>query len=188
MQTVCGIDLGTQSCKLVVYDYKKKTIVAQSQAPVDLIAENNGAREQKAEWYDAALKTCFDKIDKDVKSTIAAIGVSGQQHSLVPLDEKGKAVYNVKLWCDTSTAAECEELTKMAGGEKKLIAKTGLPMRPGYTAPKVQWLKNHKPAAFAKLRHIILPHNYINFLLTGLYRAEYGDASGTALFDVRKRK
>jgi len=188
MQTVCGIDLGTQSCKLIVYDYEKKKIVAEAQAPVDMIAENDGTREQKAEWYDAALKACFDKIDKAAKSTIAAIGVSGQQHSFVPLDEKGKAVYNVKLWCDTSTAAECEELTKLAGGEKKLIAKTGLPMRPGYTAPKVQWLKNHKPKAFAALRHVILPHNYINFLLTGVYCAEYGDASGMALFDVRERK
>jgi xylulokinase len=188
MKTVCGIDLGTQSCKLVVYDFEKKAIIAQSQAPVDMITENNGTREQKAEWYDAALKTCFDRIDRATKSTIAAIGVSGHQHSFVPLDEKGKAVYNVKLWCDTSTAAECEELTELAGGEKKLIAKTGLPMRPGYTAPKIQWLKNHKPKAFSRLRHVLLPHNYINFLLTGAYCAEYGDASGTALFDVRERK
>ena len=188
MQTVCGIDLGTQSCKLIVYDYAKKKIVADSQAPLDIIAKNDGTREQKAEWYAAALKDCFDKIDKSTKNTIAAIGVSGQQHGFVPLDDKGKPVYNVKLWCDTSTAAECDELTKMAGGEKKLIAKAGLPMRPGYTAPKVMWLKNHMPKAFEKLRHVILPHNYINFLLTGQHTAEYGDASGTALFDVRKRK
>jgi xylulokinase len=106
----------------------------------------------------------------------------------VPLDDKGKPVYNVKLWCDTSTAPECDELTKALGGEKKLIEKAGLPMRPGYTAPKVLWLKNHKPKAFEKLRHILLPHNYINYLLTGEYWAEYGDASGTALFDVRERK
>jgi xylulokinase len=105
----------------------------------------------------------------------------------VPLDKNGKAVYNVKLWCDTSTAEECKELTKMAGSEKKLIEKTGLPMRPGYTAPKIQWLKNHKPKAFSTLRHVLLPHNYINYLLTGVYCAEYGDASGTALFDVRER-
>jgi xylulokinase len=188
MRTVCGIDLGTQSCKIVVYDYEKKAIVAQSQAPVNIIAQNDGTREQKTEWYDAVIKTCFEKIDKNVKKTIAAIGVSGQQHGFVPLDEKGKSVYNVKLWCDTSTIAECEELTKAAGGEKKLIEKAGLPMRPGYTAPKVLWLKKHKSAAFAKLRHILLPHNYINFLLTGEYWAEYGDASGTALFDVRGRK
>ncbi|WP_461246286.1 xylulokinase [Treponema sp. R6D11] len=188
MRTVCGIDLGTQSCKIVVYDYERRTIVAQSQSPVDIIANNDGTREQKAEWYDAVIKTCFDKIDKKAKLTIAAIGVSGQQHGFVPLDENGKPVYNVKLWCDTSTTAECEELTKAAGGEKRLIEKAGLPMRPGYTAPKVLWLKKHKSAAFAKLRHILLPHNYINFLLTGEYWAEYGDASGTALFDVRGRK
>ena len=188
MRTVCGIDLGTQSCKLVVYDYEKKSIVAQSQAPVDIIANNDGTREQKAEWYDSVVKTCFDKIEENVKKTITAIGVSGQQHGFVPLDEKGKPVYNVKLWCDTSTTAECEELTRAAGSEKKLIAKAGLPMRPGYTAPKVLWLKNHKPKAFDKLRHILLPHNYINYLLTGEYWAEYGDASGTALFDVRERK
>ena len=188
MNTICGIDLGTQSCKLVVYDYVKKTIVTQSQSSLELIAKNDGTREQKAEWYEEVIKICFDKIDKKIKKTIAAIGISGQQHGFVPLDDKGKPVYNVKLWCDTSTTAECDELTKAAGGEKKLIAKAGLPMRSGYTAPKVLWLKKNKPAAFAKLRHILLPHNYINFLLTGEYRAEYGDASGTALFDVRERK
>jgi xylulokinase len=188
MKTVCGIDLGTQSCKVVIYDYEKKKTAAQATSPVDMIAGNDGTREQKAEWYDEALKKCFARIDTSLKDSIAAIGVSGHQHSFVPLDEKGKPIYNVKLWCDTSTAAECEELTKCAGGEKKLIAKTGLPMRPGYTAPKVQWLKNHKPRLFARLRHVLLPHDYINYLLTGEYSAEYGDASGTALFDVRSRK
>jgi xylulokinase len=188
MKTVCGIDLGTQSCKVVIYDYEKKAALAQAQTPVNMIAANDGTREQKAEWYEEALKSCFAKIDGTLKKSIAAIGVSGHQHSFVPLDKKGKPIYNVKLWCDTSTAPECEELTKLAGGEKKLIAKTGLPMRPGYTAPKVQWLKNHKPKLFAKLAHILLPHNYINYLFTGLYTAEYGDASGTALFDVRRRQ
>jgi xylulokinase len=187
MKTVCGIDLGTQSCKVVIYNYEKKSIEAGAQIPVDLIAENDGTREQKAEWYDKALKDCFAKIDDKIKKTVQAIGVSGHQHSFVPLDEKGKPIYNVKLWNDTSTAAECEELTKAAGGEKKLISKAGLPMRPGYTAPKILWLKNHKPKVFAKLRHILLPHNYINFLLSGKYCAEYGDASGMAIFDVRKR-
>jgi xylulokinase len=188
MKTVCGIDLGTQSCKVIIYDFEKKTIAGTAQAQIDMIAENDGSREQKAEWYQEALKTCFNKLDKEAKKTILALGVSGHQHSLVPLDAKGKPLYNVKLWCDTSTQAECEELTKASGGEAKLIKAAGLPMRPGYTAPKVQWLKNHKPKAFAKLAHILLSHDYINFLLTGTYSAEYGDASGTALFDVRGRK
>ncbi|MCL2832599.1 MAG: xylulokinase [Treponema sp.] len=187
MKTVCGIDLGTQSCKIIIYDYENKKIVDTAQVPVEMIADNNGAREQKAEWYNEALKTCFNKLDKSYRMTIEALGVSGHQHSLVPLDEKGRALYNVKLWCDTSTQAECEQLTAAAGGEAKLIKTAGLPMRPGYTAPKVQWLKNHKPRAFEKLAHILLSHDYINYLLTGEYSAEFGDASGTALFDVRKR-
>ena len=187
MKTVCGIDLGTQSCKIIIYDYENKAVADSCQVPVEMIAGNDGTREQKAQWYEDALINCFAKLDKAAKKTIEAIGVSGHQHSLVPLDAAGKALYNVKLWCDTSTQAECEELTKAAGGEAKLIKTTGLPMRPGYTAPKVQWLKNHKPKAFEKLKHILLSHDYINYLLTGNYTAEYGDASGTALFDVRKR-
>ncbi|GHU70634.1 xylulokinase [Spirochaetia bacterium] len=188
MKTLCGIDLGTQSCKVVLYDYEKKAIVAKAQVPVDMIAENDGSREQKAEWYDTALKAAFDKLDGALKKTVAAVGVSGHQHSFVPLDAEGKALYNVKLWCDTSTQNECDDLTKAAGGEAALIKLTGLPMRPGYTAPKVLWLKKHKPEAFARLAHILLPHDYLNWLLTGEYTAEYGDASGTALFDVRERK
>ena len=187
MKTLCGIDLGTQSCKVILYDWEKKTTVAKAQVPVEMISGNDGEREQKAEWYDQALASCFGKLDKELKKTIAGLGVSGHQHSLVPLDAEGKALYNVKLWCDTSTQAECDELTSAAGGEAALIRLAGLPMRPGYTAPKIQWLKNHKADAFAKLAHILLPHDYINWRLTGEYTAEYGDASGTALFDVRQR-
>jgi xylulokinase len=188
MKTLCGIDLGTQSCKIVVYDYEARKVLARTQAPVGMIAGNDGTREQKAEWYDAALEACFRGIGPELRTSIVAIGVSGHQHSLVPLDADGKALYNVKMWCDTATAPECKELTAAMGGEDKLIAETGLPMRPGYTAPKLLWLKNHRPEAFARLRHILLSHDYINYLLTGEYVAEYGDASGTALFDVRTRE
>ncbi|MDR1388353.1 MAG: xylulokinase [Treponema sp.] len=188
MKTVCGIDLGTQSCKVVLYDYETKKITASSQKAVELIAANDGTREQKAEWYQDALKACFDALPADEKKTAAAVGVSGHQHGFVPLDNGGRPLYNVKLWCDTSTVAECGDITKAAGGEAQIIARAGLPMRVGYTAPKVLWLKKHKPEAFSELAHILLPHDYINFLLTGEYAAEYGDASGTGLFDVRARE
>lgn len=188
MKTVCGIDLGTQSCKVILYDFEKKTVVARSQAPLQMTARNDGSREQEADWYKAALKVCFADIASDLRATIVAIGVSGQQHGFVPLDEQGKPLYSVKLWCDTATAAECEELTKAAGGEAALLAETGLLMLPGYTAPKILWLKKHKPEQFSRLRHVLLPHDYINYLLTGEYVAEYGDASGTALFDIRRRR
>ncbi|MFA6504851.1 MAG: xylulokinase [Treponemataceae bacterium] len=188
MKTVCGIDLGTQSCKIVVYDYEKKTIVARASSALDLTARNDGSREQDAAWYEAALSSCFAAIPAKVRASIVALGVSGQQHGFVPLDADGKPVHVVKLWCDTSTAPECAELTKAAGGEKALLKETGLLMLPGYTAPKILWLKKHKLEAFKKLRHVLLPHDYLNFLLTGEYVAEYGDASGTALLDTRKRR
>ena len=188
MKTVCGIDLGTQSCKILVYDADGRKVLASAQAPLGMISRDDGAREQEASWYAGALAACFAAIDPGVRATIAALGVSGQQHGFVPLDEDGRPLHPVKLWCDTSTAAECAELTAAAGGEAALLAETGMPMLPGYTAPKILWLKKNHPERFARLAHVLLPHDYVNFLLTGEYSAECGDASGTALFDVRRRR
>jgi xylulokinase len=188
MKTVCGIDLGTQSCKLVIYDPEKKKVLASTQAELELTARNDGTREQETGWYEAAVANCFAGLSAEHRASITAIGISGQQHGFVPLDANGKAIYPVKLWCDTATSAECAELTQKAGGEAALLAETGLLMLPGYTAPKILWLKKHQPEAYARLRHVLLPHDYLNYLLTGKYVAEFGDASGTALFDVRKRQ
>jgi len=187
MKTVCGIDLGTQSCKALVYDYAGKKVVARSQAPLDMIARNDGTREQEASWYESALAACFAALPAEARASIQAIAVSGQQHGFVALDAEGRSLRPVKLWCDTSTAAECDELTAAAGGAAALLEKIGMLMLPGYTAPKILWLKKHEPEAYARLRHVLLPHDYVNWLLSGEYVAEYGDASGSALFDIRKR-
>ncbi|MHB9151226.1 MAG: xylulokinase [Spirochaetales bacterium] len=187
MKTVCGIDLGTQSCKIVLYDFERKRLVARAQASLGMYSGNDGTREQDASWYREALAACFSSIDPEYRASIAAIGVSGQQHGFVPLDSEDDPIRPVKLWCDTSTTAECAELTAAAGGESALLAAIGMLMLPGYTAPKVLWFKKREPEGFARLAHVLLPHDYVNFLLTGRYSAEYGDASGTALFDVRAR-
>jgi xylulokinase len=118
---------------------------------------------------------------------VRGIGVSGQQHGFVPLDAQGDVIRPAKLWCDTSTVAECALLTKKLGGNKSIIRRAGLPFLPGYTAPKILWLKRHEPAHYKRLRHVLLPHDFLNFYLTGNYFMEPGDASGTALLDVRKR-
>lgn len=188
MKTICGIDLGTQSCKLVVYDPSTKSVLSRTQAELDLTARDDGAREQDAAWYEAAVAACFAGLPTGLRSSISAIGVSGQQHGFVPLGADGNALYPVKLWCDTSTGEECDELTRLAGGEAALLKETGLLMLPGYTAPKILWLKKYHPELYAQLRHVLLPHDYVNFLLTGSYVTEFGDASGTALFDVRARR
>ena len=187
MKTVAGIDLGTQSMKVVIYDYEKKEIIEKASCPMELISEADGTREQKAEWFDKGLEVCFGKLSAENKKTIEAIGVSGQQHGFVPLDKDGKALYNIKLWCDTATTAQCAEITKKAGGDKKVVELLGNLMLPGFTAPKILWLKENKPEAFKALKYIMLPHDYLNWKLTGEYVMEYGDASGTALFDSAKR-
>ncbi len=188
MNTVAGIDMGTQSIKVILYDWESRKILAKTQVPIDLIAENDGTREQKAEWYDAALEKCFKEFTPEQRKTIKAIGVSGHQHGFVPLDADGKALYNVKLWNDTSTVEECKLLTEAAGGADSVIAEVCNLMLPGFTAPKIFWLKRHKPEAFAKLRYIMLPHDYLNFLFTGAYVMEAGDASGMALFNGIRRE
>ncbi|MDR2901423.1 MAG: xylulokinase, partial [Treponema sp.] len=167
MKTVAGIDMGTQSIKVLLYNWETKETLASAQEAVDIIAQNDGTREQKTEWYDAALKKCFDALPADLRKTVSAVGVSGHQHGFVPLDKDGNALYNVKLWNDTSTAEECDILTKAAGGDEAVIAEVCNLMLPGFTAPKIFWLKRHKPEAFAKLHYIMLPHNYLNYLLCG---------------------
>ncbi|MDC7234200.1 MAG: xylulokinase [Spirochaetales bacterium] len=187
MKTIIGIDNGTQSTKVVFYDFENKKIVASASAPHDMISREDGSREQKASWWIDALTSCFQQIDPAVKQTALAAGVSGQQHGFVPVDDRGNVLHDVKLWCDTSTAGECRELTEAYGSDEKLLEDTGNLILPGYTASKILWFKKDQPAAYAKMKHILLPHDYLNFYLTGKAVMEYGDASGTALLDVRSR-
>ncbi|HEY5959298.1 MAG TPA: xylulokinase [Polyangiaceae bacterium] len=182
-----GIDLGTQSTKVLVYDADERKTLSVTQAPHDIIQKSDGTSEQEAGFWIKALESCLDSTDPALRRSIKAIGVSGQQHGFVPLDASGEPLYRVKLWNDTSTAEECELITKAYGGRDRLIAEVGNPIVPGYTAPKVLWLKRHAPEKYRALAHILLPHDYLNFYLTGKYTMEAGDASGTGWFDVRKR-
>ncbi len=188
MAIVIGIDVGTQSTKTIFYDTEAKTIVASAQAPHELTARDDGSREQEATWWLDAIIACFRRIPTEVREAATAIGVSGQQHGFVPVDAKGEVLYPVKLWNDTSTALECGELTKMLGGSSVLLAEEGNLILPGYTASKILWFKKNHPDLYARMAKILLPHDYVNFFLTGAYTMEYGDASGTALLDIRTRK
>ena len=117
---------------------------------------------------------------------VAAIGVSGQQHGFVALDKEGEVIRPAKLWCDTTTAAECDLITGKLGGAPGRRSRLGNAVLPGYTAPKILWLKRKEPKNFARLRTVLLPHDYLNFWLTGNKVMECGDASGTALLDVQE--
>jgi xylulokinase len=190
MSLYIGIDSGTQSTKAIALDLASGRVVAEARAPHHLIAglPAGHLEQHPAEWV-AALDQVLRKVAAQIDGAqVRGIGVSGQQHGFVPLDADGGVIRPAKLWCDTSTAAECALLTRRLGGPAAVIRETGLPFLPGYTAPKILWLKRHEPANFKRLRHILLPHDYLNFHLTGNYFMEYGDASGTALMDVRRRR
>src|SRR6266850_5431415 len=187
-----GIDSGTQSTKVLVVDARDGKVLASSAQEYGLIPDlPPGAKEQHPHtWRDAtasAIRIALRQA-KAVAAEVKAIGVSGQQHGFVPLDAAGEVIRPAKLWCDTSTVAECDEITEKLGGIKKTIRALGNAVLPGFTAPKILWLKNHEPKNYQRLATVLLPHDYLNFWLTGEKVMEYGDASGTALLDVRKRK
>jgi xylulokinase len=187
-----GIDSGTQSTKSIVVDLETGGILAASQQNYELIPGlPAGHMEQDPRvWIDAVDKTiqaCLTQIGER-KDQIRAIGVSGQQHGLVVLNASSQVIRPAKLWCDTSTSEQCKEIIEEFGGETALIKLIGNTMLPGWTAPKILWLKQNEPENFESLDSILLPHDYINFWLSGEKRMEYGDASGTGLLDIKTRQ
>ncbi len=185
--TVLGIDLGTQSLKALFYDYERREILAIVSAPLELERRADGSAEQRAAWWTEALEACLRKTPADVRESVQAIGVSGQQHGFVPMSEDGEVLAPVKLWCDTSTQSQADAIEGACGGRDRCIAYAGNPVLVGYTASKIRWLKEAQPELYARMSRILLPHDYLNWILTGEASMEYGDASGTGLLDVRAR-
>lgn len=188
MKTVLGIDLGTQSLKVVFYDYQARQVAASAAAPLEVLRDGGGRAEQEAKWWLEALQGALAQIPAEVRASVQAIGVSGQQHGFVPVARDGRVLAPVKLWCDTATQREADEITAACGGRDRCIQYSGNPVLTGYTAPKIRWLSRHDPDAYRQMAHILLPHDYLNFVLTGRPTMECGDASGTSLLDVRKRQ
>ncbi|MEF2071679.1 xylulokinase [Consotaella aegiceratis] len=185
-----GIDCGTQSTKALVVDDKGE-IRGRGSAAHRLIQRDTGAREQEPAWWvDAMISAVREAVAQAGidGAEVKAIGVSGQQHGLVVLDEAGRSIRPAKLWNDTSTASQNAELIETLGGRQAWIEAYGIVPRTGYTLSKLLWLRQNEPENFKAIRHILLPHDYLNYWLTGRCVAEYGDASGTAFFDIRRRR
>lgn len=185
-----GIDSGTQGTKGVVLSESSGGIVAESYHGYDLIENDRGGREQHPDTWLAACTRVLEDILAAPGITaddVAAIGVSGQQHGMVALDEDGQVIRAAKLWCDTETTGQCAAITRRMGGEQAVVSAIGNQVAAGFTASKILWLQENEPDSFARLATVLLPHDYINFWLTGNLVCEYGDASGTAYFDVVNR-
>lgn len=184
-----GIDIGTSGTRAVIIDGRGKLRGAGTgnhtcQAPKPLWSEQS-----PAEWWEA-VKVAVPAAVKAAKvkpADIAGLGLSGQMHGLVLLDKSNQVLRPAILWNDQRTGAECDEITRRAGGRAALLKMVSNPALTGFTAPKILWVRNHEPRVFGQAVKILLPKDYIRFLLTGEYATEVSDASGMLLLDVNKR-
>src|SRR5262245_52389734 len=175
-----GLDVGTQGTKALAVDVDARAVIARASSTYDLIPGlPPGAAEQHPDTWWSAMRACTASLARGGElGRVRAIGVSGQQHGFVALDARKQVIRPAKLWCDTSTAAEARELTQTLGRH----------VPAGFTASKILWLKRREREHFARLAHVLLPHDWINWKLSGELAMEAGDASGTALFDPVTRR
>ena len=182
MARLIGLDLGTSGLKGIVVDETGRTLKSASREYPLLTPKPGWTEQDPAHWVRAA-REVLAELDEPRAD---AIGLAGQMHGSVFLDERGEVVRPALLWNDGRTAAECAEIDRRVGPDR-VRAITGNPPLVGFQAPKILWLRNHEPENFARVRKILLPKDYLLYALTGEFGAEVSDASGTGLLDLRTR-
>lgn len=183
-----GLDLGTSGAKagIVAPDGR---VLARSSAGYETLTPRPGWAEQRPEdWWAASAAAIRAALDDSgaAAGEVVSVGVSGQMHGSVFLDGSMEVIRPCILWCDQRTTEQCARIEEAVGTEG-LAAMVANPALEGFTAPKVLWLRECEPASYGRVRHLLLPKDYINLRLTGHLATEVSDASGTLLFDVRER-
>ena len=187
MKYIIGIDIGTSGTKSALFD-TEGNLVSAATVEYPLSQPKNGWAEQDpAHWWDAVKKTLRTIVPAAEGGDICGIGLSGQMHGLVMLDEAGEVLRPSIIWCDGRTTEECREIETLMGGRERLIEITANPALEGFTAGKIRWVMKHEPEIYARCRHILLPKDYIRYCLTGEFATEVSDASGMQLLDVKGR-
>lgn len=181
-----GIDLGTSAVKLLLMDETGKIHkIVSREYPISF--PKAGWSEQNPEdWLRETLEGIKQLTENCDKKNVAGIGCCGQMHGLVVLDENDRVIRPAILWNDGRTAEETDYLNIVIGKER-LSEYTANVAFAGFTAPKLLWLKKNEPQNFEKIRKIMLPKDYINYMLTGEFCTDVSDASGTLYFDVKNK-
>jgi xylulokinase len=178
--TLVGLDVGTSGVKGIAIS-DDGAVLASAEEPYPLSTPHAGWAEQDPEdWWNAA-QACLARLPE------GEIGFAGQMHGLVALGEDDRVLRPAILWNDQRTSAECAEIERRVGLER-LIELTGNRALTGFTAPKLLWLRAHEPDTYARIRHVLLPKDYVRLRLTGEHAIDVADASGTLLFDVARRR
>jgi xylulokinase len=184
-ETLVGIDVGTTGIKGLAID-PRGTVVARSEAAYPLSTPRPGWAEQDpADWWEATEAVLAELRSKTERPV--GIGLTGQMHGLVVLDPNGQVLRPAILWNDQRTGEECAEIERTVGREE-LIELTGNRALPGFTAPKLLWLRRHEPDVYARIARVLLPKDYVRLRLTGEHATDVSDASGTLLLDVAHRR
>ena len=188
MDVFIGIDTSTTSTKAIVINEKGKILGVSSseytfETPFPLWIE------QKPDlWWRATKESVQDSISKAgiQPSQVRGIGLTGQMHGLVILDEKGKVIRPAILWNDQRTQKQCEKIRSVIG-KREFIRITGNDALTGFTAPKILWVKEEEPKIYARIKHVLLPKDYLRYKLTGEFAVDRAGGAGTVLFDLAQR-
>jgi len=180
---VIGLDVGTSSVKGVAVD-PQGAVVGRAHRAYPLSTPRPGWSEQDPEdWWNGAAEV----LEELGGSRAAGIGLAGQMHGLVALDERDVPLRPAILWNDGRTQRQCEQIEERVGLER-LVELTGNRALAGFTAPKLLWMREHEPDLFERVAHVLLPKDYVRLRLTGEHAMDAADASGTLLFDVAGRR
>ena len=186
MNLYIGIDLGTSAAKLLLVDEAGTILKTVSKDYPISFPRPGWAEQNPVDWWGAVLSGLEELLNGTDKSSVTGIGVGGQMHGLVTLDESAHVIRDAILWNDGRTDQETMWLNTVIGPEK-LSSMTANIAFAGFTAPKLLWMKAHEPENFARISKIMLPKDFINYKLTGVHACDFSDASGMLLLDVKNR-
>jgi xylulokinase len=189
MAYLLGVDIGTTGARaLLIAETGEVVSGATEEYPLST-PRPQWAEQAPQDWWRGAV-SAIRRVLAETKANppdIKALGLSGQMHGVVLLDEANLVLRPSIIWCDQRSQAQCDWITERIGAQR-LIERTSNPALTGFSAPKLLWVRDNEPEVFAKARQFLLPKDYIRFLLTGEFASEVSDASGTSLFDVRNRR
>ncbi|HEX7974793.1 MAG TPA: xylulokinase, partial [Anaerolineales bacterium] len=187
-QLLLGIDVSTTGAKALLVD-ERGSVIASATTPLALSTPRPlWAEQDPQEWWAGVAASIRQALARAgvTGAAVAAIGLTGQMHGLVLLDENGNVLRPAILWNDQRTGPQCDEIRRRLG-RKQLIQITGNDALTGFTAPKVLWVQQNEPEVYRQARHILLPKDYVRYRLTGEYALDKADGAGTILFDLKAR-
>lgn len=183
-----GLDVGTTGAKALLIDDAGGVVASTTTEYPMYTPHPQWAEQDPTDWWDAAQQSIRGVLATDgvQAGDVAAVGLTGQMHGLVLLDSAGDVLRRCIMWNDQRTAAQCAAITEHVGAQR-VLELTGNPVLPGFTAPKILWVREHEPAVYDRIAKVLLPKDYLRYRLTGGYYGEVSDASGTSMFNIGER-